>query len=354
MTTAGKKKLTKWILALTLLYGAFLTALTTLNMIGADRFWFGAFNSYLPQLVWAIPGLLLALFSLKAARRWVWAPLLCLAWVLGPIMGFCWGTQVPERYAVNGSPLRIMTWNVKYGGYNPITQLAIAGEIKGANADLILLQDAGGLLEGPIGHIFRGWNVTSFGQFIIASRFPIEEGGEGSTTLAPGHVTCLRRRLRIGKKSLVLYDVHFQSPRSGLSSFREVRKQPWYLPTAIQELDESIDTRLSEARAVTRLVRQEREAVIVAGDLNSPEASVACAMLKNAGLHDAFNEGGRGYGYTYGHFLLRHRLPWLSASWMRIDHIMLSSQFHSYRCFTGTKDASEHRPVIAEVILEAG
>ena len=99
-----------------------------LNWVGADRWWFGALNLYLPQIVWAAPGVLLTVLSLKAARRWVWAPLLCVAWVLGPIMGFCWGTQGPPGSA-GDPPMRIMTWNVKDGGHNKITQLAITGDI---------------------------------------------------------------------------------------------------------------------------------------------------------------------------------------------------------------------------------
>jgi endonuclease/exonuclease/phosphatase family metal-dependent hydrolase len=77
-------------------------------------------------------------------------------------------------------------------------------------------------------------------------------------------------------------------------------------------------------------------------------------MLRDANLHDAFAEGGRGYGYTYGHFLLRNRIPWLpGASWMRIDHIMLSRRFRTLRCWTGTGKASDHRPVFADLLVGA-
>jgi endonuclease/exonuclease/phosphatase family metal-dependent hydrolase len=126
------------------------------------------------------------------------------------------------------------------------------------------------------------------------------------------------------------------------------------LPSAIQQLDDNVEARLSQARALRELIRQEREPVVVAGDLNSPDASLACATLREAGLHDAFAEGGKGYGYTYGHFLLRRRFPWHGASWMRIDHIMLSSQLQSYACRAGTANDSEHRPVIADVVLRRG
>ncbi|MGD0229190.1 MAG: endonuclease/exonuclease/phosphatase family protein [Syntrophorhabdales bacterium] len=350
MTTSHRGKVPIWFLTLTCAYGAILAVVTALDRLGADRWWFGALNLYLPQMAWAVPGILLAVLSLKAARRWVWAPLLCVAWVLGPIMGFCWHTQAPPGSA----DVRIMTWNVKYGGNNKVTQLAITYDIDAAEPDVVLLQDAGGLLNGPIGRFFQGWNVCSFGQYVIASKLPLDEAEVRLIPFPGENHTCLRCRLRIGAKTLILYNVHFQSPRQGLDAFREARKQPSYLPSAVQQLEDNVEARLSQARALGELIRQEREPVVVGGDLNSPDASLACATLREAGLHDAFAEGGKGYGYTYGHFLLRRRLPWLGTSWMRIDHVMLSPQLQSRACRAGTANVSEHRPVIADVVLGRG
>ena len=267
-------------------------------------------------------------------------------------MGFCWGTQGPPGSAGDPS-VRIMTWNVKYGAHNKIRQLLISDYIDEIGPDVVLLQDAGGLLNGPIGHFFQQWNVRSFGQYVIASKLPLEEAEVRWIPFHGENHTCLRCRLHVGAKTLILYNVHFESPREGLAAFRGVRRQPWYLPSAVQQLEENVEARISQARALQELIWQEREPVVVAGDLNSPDASLACAMLREAGLHDAFAEGGRGYGYTYGHFLLRHSLPWRGASWMRIDHIMLSSQLQSRACRAGTADDSEHRPVIADVALRS-
>jgi len=248
----------------------------------------------------------------------------------------------------------MMTWNVKHGGHNRITQLAITGYIDETGPDVVLLQDAGGALNGPIGRFFRQWHVRSFGQYVIASQLPLEEAEVRSLPFFGETHTCLRCRLHVGTKTLILYNVHFESPREGLAAFRGVRRQPWYLPRAAQQLEENVEARISQARALRELIRQEREPVVVAGDLNSPDASLALALLREAGLHDAFAEGGRGYGYTYGHFLLQRRLPWHGASWMRIDHIMLSSELQSRVCRAGTDKYSEHRPVIADVVFRTG
>ncbi len=351
MTLRVKGRATLWFITATGAYGAILATMTVLNWLGADRWWFGALNLYLPQIVWIAPGVLLTAVSVKAARRWVWAPLLCVGWVFGPIMGFCWPTQGPP--AVGDQALRIMTWNVKYGGHK-LQQVLISDYIAAIGPDVVLLQDAGGLLRGPMGQLFQQWHVRSFGQYVIASKLPLGEADVRPIPFLDQNHTCLRCRLYVGTQTIILYDVHFESPRVGLSAFSEARREPRYLPGAIQLLQKNAEARLSQARALRALIRQEREPVVLAGDLNSPEASLACATLREAGLHDAFAEGGKGYGYTYGHFFLRHRIPWHGASWMRIDHIMLSSELQSLACRVGTDDYSEHRPVIADVVLRKG
>lgn len=89
MTARVGKKAPVRFFTLTCAYGAILGALTLLNLVGADRWWFGTVNLYLPQAAWAAPGVLLVALSLAIARHRARAPLLCIAWVLGPIMGFC-------------------------------------------------------------------------------------------------------------------------------------------------------------------------------------------------------------------------------------------------------------------------
>lgn len=347
MTTKPHRKAPAWLLTIIFAYIALLAALTVLNRSGADRWWYGALNLYLPQVVWMVPGILLVVFTLKVARQWTWVPLLGIAWVAGPLMGFCWPLHLPSE-SPNSMPLRIMTWNVKYGSHD---KLAIRYDIDRNSPTVVLFQDAGGLLEGPLGEYFSTWNVRSDGQYIIASKLPLGELQVRRISFQGEEHTCVRTQLMIDGTAVTLYNVHFQSPRWGLNALRVVKRRPWYLPKAAQQLENNVEARFTQVQTLREYVRQERGPVIVAGDLNSPDASLVCATLKDAGLTDAFAEGGKGYGYTYGHFLLQHRLPFLNLSWMRIDHIMMSSQLHTRSCWTGTGKASDHRPVIADLVL---
>jgi len=344
-------KLTKkvvWLLTLTCLYGGMLAAITALNRHGADRWLFGAVNLYLPQAIWLIPGILLICFALMFARRWTWLPALCVLWVLGPIMGFSWPMHaLPELSGTKS--VRIMTCNAKYGKRD-VTPLI--DDMIRYKPEVVLLQDMLKPLSGPLENFFREWHVRSFGQYVIASKFPLSEPEDPMISFPGEEHNFLRCQININGTVVTLYNVHLKTPREGLNAFRTVRRQPSYLPKAIRRFEANVEARLIQAGTLREYVRQEQGATIVAGDLNSPDASLVCAMLRDANLHDAFDEGGKGYGYTYGHFLLQHRIPWLHVSWMRIDHIFVSSQLHSVQCWAGTAKASDHRPVFAEILLK--
>ncbi len=340
-----------WLAGLIISYGAFLALLTALNGFGADRWGPSAFNLYLPQSLWLVPVILLALAARRGARRWIWVLAIYGVWVCGPIMGFRWRMNSPPDSAGVGPSLRVMTCNIKYG-HRDVSPL-IRDLIRYA-PDVVFLQDVDHVMQGPLGTHFLDWNICSSGQYVIASRWPLEKAEGLPMSLPDQPIYFLRTVLQFGSTPITLYDVHLLTPRDGLKAMRVARSHPGRFPEAVEDLQDNVDHRLLQARALADYVRQEPGPVLVAGDLNSPDGSLACRMLRDAGLHDAFAEGGRGYGYTYGHNLLRGRMTWLpSLSSMRIDHIMPSPRLRTLRCWTGNGEASDHRPVIADLIVKA-
>ena len=342
-------KTVPWLLILNGVYAAILAAITILNWLGPDRFWLGALNLYLPQAMWALPGWVLLLLTWRIDRFWVWLPFFCVLWVLGPVMGYNWNLR-QGRAEASGVSLRVMTWNIKYGKHDlkPLIE-----EIERCRPDLVLFQDAVGAGRGPLADYFLRWQVQSKGQYLIASRYPlsaaeVHELPHSGTTKQ----FFLRCKVRIGSEEVSLYNVHFKTPRRSLNAFRKAKGGAGHIPKAIDRFNNNVALRLDQARALAGYLAAEKGEVIVAGDMNAPDASMVCGALRGAGLKDAFAERGRGYGYTYGHFLLKNRLPWLRVSWMRIDHVMTSSGFLGQRCWAGTGGASDHRPVIADFILK--
>lgn len=339
----------KWLMAITLGYAAVLAGLTVLNWLGAERLWLGALNLYLPQVMWAAPGFLLAPLFFKYDRPLAWLPVACVLWVLGPIMDFSWPLPA-ARSTPAGVPLRVMTWNIKYG-YHDLAPLLV--ELERRKPDVVLFQDAIGCLNGPLGEYFKGWEVRSSGQYLIASRYPLSQADvHRLPTSSRKEENFLKCRVRVGNAVVTLYNVHLKTPRRSLNALRKARHQPWSLPEAIDYFNSNVSLRVVQATAMLESLRGERGPVVVAGDLNAPESSLVCSVLRDAGLENAFSKRGLGYGFTYGHFLLKNRLPWLKVSWMRIDHIMVSSGITTRNCLTGTGQASDHRPVVADLLVE--
>lgn len=337
-----------WLFALNVAYIVLLAAITLLNRLGPDRFWLGALNFYLPQLVWAVPGVVLVLASWRGARGWIWLPFLGILWVLGPIMDWHWSFR-QARAEASAPTLRVMTWNIKYGKRD---LMPLIEELQRSRPDVILFQDAVRAAEGPLGDYLRGWQLENRGQYLVASRYPISavEVHELPSKDRKKE-TFLRCKLRVGSRDLSLYNVHFKTPRRSLNAFRKVKRDAWYIPKAVDRFEGNVRTRLLQAERVAEYLGGERGDFLVAGDFNSPDHSLVCETLRSAGLADAFDRAGRGYGYTYGHFLLRNRIPYLRASWMRIDHIMTSSGLSAQTCRVGTRRASDHRPVVADLIF---
>ena len=338
------------LLTLILILGLFLAGVTVLNYSGADRWWFGALNLYLRRAIWAIPGIVLTMATAMVNRRLLWAPLLCVLWVLGPLMGFCWSWQTPPEEGQTA--LKVMSCNVKYGMRHIPSLFA---EIDLECPDVVLLQDATGLWDSSVGDYFRKWNVRRYGQFVIASRLPLEEA-EVTWLDFPDQVerqSALRCRLRIDNSVVTLYDVHFHSPREALSLLPAAIKRAPLRELMANRLAENATTRYVQAHTLAQLIRRETGPVIVAGDLNSPDGSLPCATLRDAGLHDAFAQGGRGYGYSYGQFLIPHHTLLPRFSFIRIDHILMSSEIKTVRSWIGTPNASDHRPVYAHLVIQS-
>jgi vancomycin resistance protein VanJ len=102
---------------------------------------------------------------------------------------------------------------------------------------------------------------------------------------------------------------------------------------------------MHQARSLAFALAGNPRPLILAGDLNAPESSPVLGTLKAIGLRDAFSAAGIGYGYTHGHSLRP------GFSFLRIDHVLVSAGIGVADCFVGGSEASEHRPVIADLLL---
>ncbi len=297
---------------------------------------------YLPYPLFLLPAIAALVLSFRLGRWWVAASLANLALWLTLGMGLQWndGQAGAER-------IRVMTYNIKV--FNAAHQRAgvraLALEVARYDPDILVMQDADGLLIGrsePTGYtgpVFGLRHVYALGQYVIASRFALRDCGPGQIGFPGENHRYLRCVVDARGVELNLATAHFQSPRAGLNAARR------------EGLDGADDwqrnhaNRLSQARALARDLARSRRPLVLAGDLNAPQSSPVIGSLLAVGLRDAFTSAGRGYGYSHGH-ALRHGFDFL-----RIDHILVSPDVGVMACFTGRSDASEHRPVIADLLL---
>ena len=314
-----------------------LAAWTVVLAAGPERWDWAAAVLYLPQWFWALPALLLFPAALLRMPGAVWQrvrmPVAALLWVAGPVMGLC--LPFGRASSPNGLRLRVMSYNIDTGDGD---EAAVIEEIARTNPDILLVQDRGASFErGPLGIFLKDWHTRVAGQYLVAALAPVAGIEYATFPDAAGGEGYLRCDVLFGRRRLTVYDTHLATPRRSLLSLRR--------RGGLENVESNARRRLEQAAILASRVARERGAFLVAGDFNAPLAGLVCREFLDLGLRDAFSEAGFGYGYTFGHTLpLRH-------SFLRIDHIFASRGIGLVECRTGTAGGSDHRPVIADIVL---
>ncbi len=112
------------------------------------------------------------------------------------------------------------------------------------------------------------------------------------------------------------------------------RKESMHIVT---KLTETAVRRAPQADAVHRYIEEHSHyPTIVCGDFNDTPISYVRRTIAQ-GLTDCFKESGRGIGLSYNQ----------KGFWVRIDHILCSSDFTPYNCYVDSKnDLSDHYPIV--------
>lgn len=311
--------------------------------LGPEHFWLFSLLQYAPFPVFLLPFAALVVLALPAGRVWVALALFGLAVTATELMGL----ELHAGEAPQGANrVRVLTFNVK--DYITLRQkdgrMALADEIERHDPDIFVLQDARSFQQDRIDaafarEMFAGRQFYTFGQYVVASRFPMRDCRNGWISFRDEPHTYVACVVSIHNRDVDLITTHFMTPRFGLAAtrFNPVR--------GIDEWRGNVDDRMTQASLLSADLKGMTRPVIVAGDLNAPEQSLVVRTLLATGLRDAFSEAGRGFGYTWGHSLR------FQFSFLRIDHILVSRAFRVTRAFVGEDAGSAHRPVIADLEL---
>jgi endonuclease/exonuclease/phosphatase (EEP) superfamily protein YafD len=305
--------------------------------------WWLELLQYLPYPVFLAPALLALLLSFVLGPLWRLIAAVALGLVVTVIMGLAFG------HADTGTvPLRMMTYNIKayLADHRPDLFVALAREIAQRQPDLLVMQDAGELTAlrrtapNTAESIFAGRNVYTHDQYIVVSRYPLRDCAASDLSFRGQPHTYVHCTVIVDGHEVDVFTAHLLSPRRGLNATRREGAE------GIDDWQQNFEDRFAQSRKLALDVANRQRPLIVAGDLNAPETSPVIRTLLDQGLRDAFSSAGRGYGYTLGHSLK------LGISFLRIDHILVSPEIGVVDAMAGSKEASEHRPVIADLLLQ--
>ena len=319
-----------------------LAALTLMQRLSSETWTWVELSRYLPYY-WLLLLCLAALaVSVWLGRTWVVVSLAAMALLAGVTMRPEWGSGAPASEHV-----RLMTFNVKAGRAVQFRDgvLALGVEVARHDPDILVMQDADGLLvdrgaQALVGvQMFGLPHVFALGQYVVASRWPLLGCGAGQIGYRDQSHRYLRCTVDVRGVALTVVTAHFLSPRSGLAATRFEGLD------GVVEWQQNFRDRLAQAQALARDLAAMPRPLVVAGDLNAPESSPVVQTLLRTGVRDAFSAAGRGYGYTYGHAMR-------GLAFLRIDHILMSPDIAVADSFVGQGEASEHRPVIADLVLK--
>ena len=253
--------------------------------------WWLELTRYLPYPMFLAPVAAALLVSCALGWRWVLASAAALALAATLTMGLVWNDPV-----IGPSPFRVMTYNIK--GAKAAQRAGglaeLAHEIARHDPDIVLIQDAQGMSSGPPGLqtpqalLFAGRALHRVGQYVIASRFPLRDCAPGRLPVRGEDVGYLRCVVDVRGVALTLVSVHFESPRSGLNAARREGVD------GIAEWRRNYEDRLDQARVLASPFATGPRPLVIAGDLNAPQASPVVRTLLATGLRDAFASAGRG------------------------------------------------------------
>lgn len=297
-----------------------------------------------PRWLYVLPWVLTGCFFLQV-NRFAKAVFLITGWI-AIFHVLMLNVPVHTLAAGKGETIKVLTCNLGPAKDDP---KGLERLISSEHPDVVLLQETvrNMKVNWPL-----GWTHQQIGGLLIASRFPMTLRKKEEPI--PQRPKQKRTRTR-SKPTMVLFvdlqtettkicvaAVHLPTPRRGLIEFLEEVDSSE--PESTNLLEDEIKIRSGASGNVHGEVLIQGDVDIVAGDFN---------MLADSRIYrrdwseykNAFSYGGWGIGYTKFEKFEGHRVMG------RIDHILVLPKHGVRRCWVGPHIGSDHRPLLAEIVL---
>ncbi len=284
-----------------------------------------------PRWVVALP--LLVFAPLAVFARSYWAGVLTVVAgvvVAGPITG---GTASIGPIFTSDRPalarIRVVSWNMGGVKAGP----AFRQFVEQTEPTIVACQESGLTAD----QMPKGWTVLGERGNTVATRSPIRFDAflEFPSLGVGGRLD--RYIIDTPDGELTLVDAHLPTARPGIETAIGTKFRD------LSELRHIIAIRAEASRTARAWVGRADANVIVVGDFNMP---VESRIYREdwSDFRNAFSEAGNGWGTT-------KQTSWFG---IRIDHVLYTQPWRCRKAWIGPGMGSDHRPLVADLVLEDG
>jgi endonuclease/exonuclease/phosphatase (EEP) superfamily protein YafD len=293
-------------------------------LLPADTFVFELLRHF---RIWnAVIGLITGALLLLL-RDWKYAAIALLAglWQGWPVLAWKFPPSDPVKTVEPSRSFTVLSCNLYCECVDPERMIA---SLREANPDILLLMEYTPEWEGKFAEtLWRDYphrigepQPGAFG-ICLASRLPLED----ATLQTPVEDNrAVRAILTVAGERITLLGVHPPPP---------VRPDMYDL------------WRASFAKWPQLLLPDKTAHTVIAGDLNStPFAGAFARLCQESGLRDS----------ARGHELTNTWFPLGSLAGLPLDHILISEKLHAFEYLVGPPAGSDHRWIMARLVLRPG
>ncbi|MCB9680010.1 MAG: endonuclease/exonuclease/phosphatase family protein [Alphaproteobacteria bacterium] len=301
-----------------------------------------ALLAFLPYVAGVALGVLFVLWTLAPDHRGM--PWFLAAALLVPLAW--WGPTWARRpLATDGTPVRVMTWNVRRLWGVPEDEhdatACVVAAIEAADPDVVVLQevtaaDLGRLSDGAAltctWGTYRTRDAATGSGIAVCARHGWALQGAPEPFVDGDDWRYVRAVVRHGDADLGVLGVHFQP-------FQLLDDPVGHLSRAVTRLPAIAAAHTAQGEALLARVDDSERPVVVAGDFNSTRDTPLHAVLRRH-LVDAWEAGAVGMAGTV------NVLGWLP---MRIDFLYVTPNLGVADTSMPPAACSDHRPVVTDL-----